>query len=104
MKKPPIVSHKKSISARKIALLPTPRNLSRLVSIPRAVMAMVSTKVSIDLMIPVTPWGRILKELNPARARNQTANQGIVCCLPQKKIQNTPVREIYRCKILILVV
>ena len=77
IKYPPIFSHIKRISARMTALLPTPLNLSILVSIPRAVIAMVRIKVSMDFITPVISPGRRLKELNPATARNHMANQGI---------------------------
>ena len=55
---------------------PTMRTFSRLVSMPRAHMAMVSMKISSELMTLTACLGMMPSELMPMHAMNRTANHG----------------------------
>lgn len=63
-------------AARRKGLGPTMRTFSRLVSMPRAHMAMVSMKISSELMTLTACLGMMPSELMPMHAMNRTANHG----------------------------
>ena len=66
------------MAAKRNGLAPACLNFSKLVSAPKAVIAIVSIKVSRLLIPSTTGTGSQSNELNPITARKPNANQGMV--------------------------